>query len=55
MEDLATALHDLLEQVDQDCPDQYRTKHLNQTMEDARNVLYGYLSTGGKLIRVIPY
>jgi len=55
MEDLATALHDLLEQVDQDCPNHYRTKHLNQAMDDARNVLYGYLSTGGKPIRAIPY
>lgn len=49
MEDLATALKDLLEQVDEDCPHEYRTRHLEDAMANAGDVLRGYLSTGGKL------
>lgn len=36
---LWVALSYLLEQVDEDCPQEYRTKHLLEAMEDAKELL----------------
>lgn len=36
---LREALVNLVEQVDEDCPQEYRTRHLIEAIEDARYLL----------------
>lgn len=37
--DVLSVLRELLEQVDCDCPQEYRTRHLKDAMDDARNII----------------
>lgn len=37
--DLKCILHELLVNVDEDCPSEYRSKHLRMAMAEARDVL----------------
>lgn len=39
MNKLLNALKYLLEQVDEDCPVEYRTKHLIEAMQDAQQLI----------------
>ena len=38
-EQLKELLHDLLIQVDEDCPSEYRSKHLRMCMDEVREAL----------------
>jgi len=37
--ELKRILQDLLDNVDEDCPSEYRTKHLRMAMDEAREAL----------------
>jgi len=41
-EELKRILQDLLDNVDEDCPSEYRTKHLRIAMDEAREALRGF-------------
>ena len=36
------ALKYLIEQVEEDCPQEYRTKHLVEAIEEAKELIKGY-------------